>query len=374
MPESYYDLLGVSPDASEDEIKRAYRKLARELHPDANGGDPAAEARFKEVTVAYETLRDPERRRRYDLFGPDGARAAGPGQTDSFVGGLGDLFDAFFGGGGNPFGASARRSGPRRGDDTEAILDLRFEEAIFGAEKTLSLRQHVVCDACEGTGASPGTSPTTCPECGGSGQVRRVRQSILGQVVTTTPCQRCRGIGEIVTTPCARCRGEGRVLEDRTVRVDVPAGVDDGTTLRITGAGQAPLRGGVTGDLYVHLRVAPDARFERSGTDLFTKLHVAMTQAALGAQVELELPDGGVETISLPAGTQTGKVVRLRGQGVPHVRGRGRGDLHVQIVVDTPEALSKEEERLLRSLAELRGEKVASGEGGLFSRLRSSLG
>lgn len=378
MAESYYDLLGVRPDASDDELKRAYRRLARELHPDANGGDPVAEARFKEVTVAYETLRDPERRRRYDLFGPEGSRqGAGAGAGDAFVGGLGDLFDAFFGGGTNPFGGGApRRNGPRRGEDAEAILDLRFDEAVFGVERTLELRQPVACDDCGGSGAAPGTLPTACPDCAGTGQVRRVRQSILGQVVTTTPCPSCRGIGEVVVTPCPSCRGDGRHVQDRTVRVEVPAGVDDGTTLRIDGAGAAAFRGGVPGDLYVHLRVAPDERFARAGADLVTELHVAMTQAALGAEIELDLLDGGTETIALPPGTQSGKVVRLRNKGVPHVRGRGRGDLLVQLVVDVPERLPKEQEQLLRQLAELRGEQVASGEtgGGLFHRLRSSLG
>ncbi|MDA8035467.1 MAG: J domain-containing protein [Actinomycetota bacterium] len=378
MAESYYDLLGVRPDAGDDELKRAYRRLARELHPDANGGDATSEARFKEVTVAYETLRDPERRRRYDLFGPDGARqGGGPAGGDPFAGGLGDLFDAFFGGGASPFGGGApRRTGPRRGEDAEAILDLRFDEAVFGVERTLDLRQPAPCEECGGSGAAPGTTATSCADCAGSGQVRRVRQSILGQVVTTTPCPACRGLGEVVTSPCTRCRGDGRRIEERSVRVDVPAGVDDGTTLRINGAGAAALRGGIPGDLYVHLRVAPDARFERSGADLVTDLHVAMTQAALGAEVDLELLDGGTETISVPAGTPSGKVVRVRNQGVPHVRGRGRGDLIVRVVVDIPERLSKEEEQLLRQLADLRGEAVASGDhgGGLFHRLRSSLG
>ncbi len=371
MATDYYELLGVERSATEDELKRSYRRLARELHPDANGGDPESEARFKEITVAYETLRDPERRRRYDLFGADGARSAGPGGADGFAGGLGDLFDAFFGG--SPFGG-ARQGGQRRGDDIELVLELSFEEAVFGAEKTVSLREQVVCSTCTGSGAQPGTSSERCTDCAGSGQVRRMRQSILGQVVTTSPCPRCQGLGEIVSSPCRDCRGEGRRLEERSVRVDVPAGVDEGTTLRIPGAGGAPRRGGASGDCYVHLRVARHERFERSGSDLVTELHIAFTQAALGAEIELETLDG-TETIEVPAGTQSGRVVRLRQRGAPHVRGRGRGDLHVRLVVDTPSALDKEQEQLLRQLATLRGEEVAhGGEGGLFSRIRSTFG
>jgi molecular chaperone DnaJ len=369
MTTDYYDLLGVGRDASDDEIKRAYRKLARALHPDANGGDPDSEARFKEVTLAYETLRDPERRRRYDTFGPEGMRGTGAGSGDMFGGGLGDLFDAFFGGA----SAGGRQAGPRRGEDVEIVLDLRFEEAVFGVERSVTWRGLVICATCSGSGARPGTTPTTCPDCRGSGQARRVRQSILGQVVTTVPCPRCHGYGEVVTSPCPDCRGEGRRQQDRSQTVQIPPGVDEGTTLRVSGAGSAPPRGGVPGDLYVHLRVARHERFVRSGSDLVTQLHVAFTQAALGASLDIETLDG-TETIELAAGTQTGRVVKIRGRGVPHVRGRGRGDLHVEIVVDTPTSLDKEQERLVRELARARGEEVASGEGGLFSRIRSSLG
>lgn len=374
MARSYYEVLGVRPEADEQELKRAYRRLARELHPDANGGDPEAEARFKEVTIAYETLRDPERRRRYDLFGPDGARAGSAGPSDPFGGGLGDIFEAFFGGAGG-FTTTTRRGGPRRGDDVEVVLELRFEEAVFGTERAVNLRGPVSCEDCKGTGAAPGTLPASCTQCGGSGQVRRVRQSILGQVVTAADCPRCRGMGEVIESPCPACRGEGRRTEERTVTVEVPAGVDDGTTLRVNGAGAAPARGGVTGDLYVHLRVARHERFERSGADLLTTLRVSFSQAALGAECTIETLDGGRETIVVGPGTQSGKVMRLRGRGVPFVRGRGRGDLHVQIVVDTPTELSKEEEQLLRELARLRGEEVAEpNDGGFLSRLRSSLG
>lgn len=369
MASDYYGLLGVARDASDDEIKRAYRQRARELHPDANGGDPASEARFKEVSVAYETLRDPERRRRYDMFGADGARG-GPGPGDAFGGGLGDLFDAFFGG--SPFGAQ-RPSGPRRGEDVEVLLELRFEEAVFGAERAVGFRGPVACATCSGSGAKPGTVPITCLECAGIGQVRRVRQSILGQVVTTAPCPRCQGTGEVIESPCADCRGEGRRVEERSVSIEVPPGVDDGTTLRITGAGSVPPRGGVAGDLYVHLRVAAHERFTRVGTDLVLELHVAMTQAALGAQIEIATLDGP-ETITLPPGTQTGRSIRIRNRGVPHVRGRGRGDLRVELVVDTPDPTTKEQEQLLRELARQRGEAVAEPEHGLFSRIRSSFG
>jgi len=373
MPTDYYELLGIGRSATDDEIKRAYRQLARALHPDANGGDPESEARFKEVSVAYETLRDPERRRRYDMFGPDGARGA-PSGGEGFGGGLGDLFDAFFGGaaGGGGFGNS-RPSGPRRGDDVEVVLDLRFEEAVFGVERAVSWRGPVSCESCSGSGAKPGTTPATCPECKGAGQVRRVRQSILGQVVTSAPCTSCRGFGEVIVSPCPDCRGEGRRLDDRTVTVEVPPGVDEGTTLRVSASGSPAPRGGVPGDLYVHLRVARHERFVRSGNDLVTQLHVAFTQATLGAELEVETLDG-TESVSVTPGTPSGKVIKLRGHGVPHVRGRGRGDLLVEIVVDTPHGLDKEQEQLIRELARLRGETVASGEGGLFSRIRSSLG
>jgi len=365
----YYELLGVDRRATEDELKRAYRQLANTLHPDKNGGDPESEARFKEVTLAYETLRDPERRRRYDMFGPNEQGGAGPSMGDVFGSGLGDLFESFFGG--QRF--TGRPSGPRRGEEIEVVVDLAFEEAVFGVSKPVEFRGLVACPDCGGSGATPGTSVSSCPDCGGQGQLRRVRQSILGQVVTSSPCPRCRGEGEIVASPCPACRGEGRRSENRSVVVEVPAGVDDGSTLRITSAGAPAPRGGVPGDLYVHLRVAPHESFQRAGNDLVTVLHLPLTQAALGADVVIETLDGA-ETVTIPPGTQTGKVFRLRARGVPHVRGRGRGDLHAQVVVDTPVELTKEEEHLLRELAAKRGEQVAREESGFFSRIRSGHG
>jgi len=368
VADDYYELLEVSRGATAEEIKRAYRRRARELHPDANPGDAEAEARFKEVAQAYETLSDPERRQRYDRFGPEGAaQGGGPGFGG---GGLGDLFDAFFGG--NPFGGGdAGPSGPPRGADLEVVLDLSFEEAVFGTQAPVTVRTAVPCDDCEATGAAPGTSAATCPECGGAGQVRRVRQSLLGQMVTAGPCPRCSGAGTLIESPCPTCRGDGRVIEDRTYTVDVPAGIDTGSTLRLTGRGAVGPRGGAIGDLYVHLRVRSHERFVRHGYDLAHELHLSFGQAALGAVIAFETLDGS-EDLVVPRGTQTGRTFRLRGRGVPHVEGRGRGDLLVQVVVDTPTDLTEDQEELLRDFAARRGDEVAPVDTGLMAKIRSA--
>ena len=370
----YYALLGVDRTASEDELKRAYRKMARELHPDANPDDPTAEERFKEVTFAYEVLRDAERRRQYDMFGPGGARGSGGGGGgEPFTGfgsaGLGDLFDAFFGGS-SPFNAGGRsRSGPPPGQDAEDVLALEFTEAVFGVEKELSVRLPIACTTCSGSGARAGTTPTGCSMCGGSGEVRRVRQSILGQMVTSSACPSCGGTGEEIASPCPDCRGEGRRTESKSFLVEVPGGVDNGSTLRLPGRGMAGRRGGASGDLYVHLRVRPDPRFSRDGVDLHHDLHVAMSQAALGATLSVETLDGA-EEVTLAVGTPPGREIRLRGRGVPHVQGRGRGDLIISVVVDVPTELTKEQEELLRQFAAERGEAVAPPDSGLFSKIR----
>jgi molecular chaperone DnaJ len=368
--EDYYALLGVRPDAGDDDIKRAYRRMARELHPDTTGGDPDAEARFKLVTRAYEVLRDPERRARYDRFGPDGVDGNGATGFDPFGGGgLGDIFDAFFGGG----GARRSRPGPTRGADVEVVLELSFRDAVFGARRELGVESLVGCETCSGSGARTGTSAVRCPDCDGTGELRRVRQSILGQVVTAVPCVRCQGFGEAIMSPCPDCKGDGRRHETRSFAVDVPAGVDHGSTLRLSGKGAAGPRGGPTGDLYVHLAVHDDDRFVRQGSDIHAELRVAVTQAALGAEISFETLDGD-ESLTLAPGTQSGHVLKLKGKGVPHVRGRGRGDLLVTVAVDTPVGISKEQEDLLRRLATERGEEVAPPSEGLMSRLRSAFG
>lgn len=370
----FYELLGVARNASDDDIKKAYRKLARQLHPDVNQDDPNAEERFKEVTLAYEVLSDPDRRRRYDTYGEEGLRGtgAGAGGGDPFsgFGGFSDLFDAFFGGGATA-GSRGGRGYPPQGPDLEVLVELDFEEAVFGADHEVTVRAPVPCDTCEATGAKPGTSPSTCSQCGGAGELRRVRQSILGQMVTTSACPRCGGLGQEIREPCPTCRGEGRRTDQRTYTVHVPAGVDDGTTLRLTSRGGAGPRGGALGDLYVHIRVRPHPRFERRGADLFTTVAASIAQASLGVRIHLETLDGAEELVIEP-GTQPGHLIRLRGRGVPDVHGRGRGDLVVQVQVEVPTRLSKSEEELLRRLAAERGEEVAAADDSLLGKIRSA--
>lgn len=367
-----YELLGVSRDASPDDIKRAYRAKARELHPDANPDDPEAEQRFKDVARAWEVLRDPDKRARYDRFGEAGLGGAGQaGDPFGGFGGVGDIFDAFFGGQ-SPFGGGGGgRSGPPRGPDLEVVTELDFTEAVFGAQHKVDVRTAVACEVCDATGATPGTSATTCGECGGAGQVRRVRQSLLGQMVTTAACPRCGGAGEIIADPCGNCSGEGRTLQDRSFTVDIPPGVDASSTLRLQGRGAAGPRGGPPGDLYVHFRVRPHEVFRRDGVDLHADLHLAVTQAMLGTEVDFETLEG-TERITVPPATPTGHVFRLRGKGVPVVNRGGRGDLHLHVVIDLPHDLTEEQEALVRRLAELRGETVAEETRGFFTKLRTA--
>jgi molecular chaperone DnaJ len=378
MAADYYDLLGVSRAASADDIKKAYRKRARELHPDANPDDPEAAERFKELSRAYTVLSDDQQRARYDQFGEAGVGGSGggPSMDDLFGGGgLGDIFDAFFGGGGgggNPFGGGRRGpTGPPRGQDMEVAVAITFEQSVFGDQVPIDIKLPQSCDTCDGSGAGEGTKPVTCSECSGSGEVRRVRQSVLGQMISTSPCSRCGGMGEIITTPCATCRGEGRITVDKTYHVDVPAGVVDGSTLRLTRRGAAGPRGGSPGDLYVHLRVRPHDRYRREEDDLVTEVPVSIAQAALGTKLSLTTLDGD-EDLVVPAGTQPGHQFVLRGRGVPRLHGRGRGDLRAIVRVEVPTKLSNDEVDLLRTFAEQRGEAVGEHGTSLFSKIKSA--
>lgn len=368
MATDYYELLGVSRSATPEELKRAYRKLARQLHPDTSPDDPDAEARFKEISLAYEVLSDPEKRRRYDTLGPEGVN--GPNVSDFMGGNFNDIFEAFFGG--SPFGGRGRGpSGPPRGADIEVVVDLDFEDAVFGCKHSVAVQTAVPCVACGATGAAEGTKAVTCVDCRGTGQVQRVRQSFIGQMVTTSPCPRCSGSGEVIAAPCSECRGEGRNLDERTYTVDIPAGVDTGSTLRLSGRGAAGPRGGAAGDLYVHLRVRPHEYIQRDGVDLVSELAVPYTQAALGTTIDFETLDGNAE-LEIPRGTASGTVFRLRSKGVPHLDRRARGDLLITVVVEVPTELDEDEEDLIRQLAELRGDEVAPPPAGFISRLRSA--
>jgi len=375
-----YELLGVRRDASDDELKRAYRAKAREFHPDANPDGGSAE-HFKEISLAYEVLKDPQRRARYDRYGAEGVfgpSAGGGGGTpgDPFGGGLGDLFDAFFSGMGGPAaGGRGRRSGPVPGPDAEMVLQLTFREAVFGVAREVEVDTPVHCDTCEGSGAKPGTSAVRCPECQGAGELRRLRQSILGQVITAVPCPQCQGTGQFIESPCTDCGGQGRRNERRTLTVDIPAGVDEGSTLRLAGHGPAGFRGGPNGALFVHVAVQTDPVFERSGVDLHASVHVPVTLAALGGSVGFDTLDDTRE-LTIPTGTPTGTVIPLKGLGVPKLRGRGRGDLFVHVLVDTPTDLDDHQKQLLAALADARGEDLGSVPAhneGIFSKLRSAL-
>jgi molecular chaperone DnaJ len=351
-----YAVLGVRSDASDEDIKRAYRKLARELHPDVNS-DPEAERRFKQITAAYQTLSDPAKRRQYDMFG-----SGGGGIPDFFpFGDMGDIFDVFFGGGvGGRRRGSRRRSRIQRGEDLFVQLTLTFEEAAFGVQKDVMVDSREECSRCHGSGCEPGTFPSRCRRCGGAGEIQDVARSVFGTVMTARPCTVCEGTGEEIAAPCKTCSGAGRVPKQQTISVEVPAGVSDGMELRVPGAGQDGRQGGGSGDLYVSLRVQPHPIFDRRGQDLVCALPVPMTLASLGTEVEIPTLDG-VERMRIEPGTPSGTVIRLRGHGIPHLGRRGKGDLFVTVLVETPKPKSKEERELLQRLAEARGESEQAG-------------
>jgi molecular chaperone DnaJ len=368
----YYEVLGVPRGAGSEDLKKAYRKLAMEYHPDRNKDEDATE-KFKEATRAYEVLSDENLRARYDRFGHagvDGATGAGPQGFEGFGNfeGFGDIFDAFFGG-----TRQRRRRGPVRGGDLRYNLDLTFEEAIFGTEKEITFRRPERCSACSGSGAAPGTEPETCPQCNGAGEVRRAQQSIFGQFVNVSACGRCGGEGKVLTSPCAVCRGSGRESKERTISVKVPAGVDDGAQIRLTGEGEAGPKGGPPGNLYVALSVAPHPQFERVEDHILLELPVNIAQATLGAKVRIPTLDGDMD-FAVPAGTQSGEDFVLRGKGVPHLRSGGRGDMVVRVTVVVPEELDDRQRKLLEELATTMGTPtLPKRTKGFFERIRDAV-
>jgi len=371
----YYEVLGVSRNASQQEIKKAYRRLARQYHPDVNPGDKEAEERFKEVNEAYEVLSDAEKRARYDRFGHAGLQGGGFEDFAGFggfgpFGGIDEIFESFFGA---TRPRTARRT-PRRGADLRYDLTISFEEAVFGCEKELEIPRAETCPRCRGSGAEPGTTPTRCPQCNGTGEVRRVQQSILGSFVNVTTCPRCRGEGEVIITPCTECQGQKRVRKTRHLTVKIPPGVDNGTQIRLAGEGEAGVYGGPPGNLYVVLGVKPHPYFRRQDSDIILELAINVAQAALGDKVKVPTVDGEEELV-IPAGTQTGEVFRLRGKGVPHLRGNGRGDQLVVVRVSIPTKLTSEQKKLFKELSRTLGrEVIPQEEKGLLDHLREVLG
>ena len=361
----FYMILGVERTASDAEIKRAFRKLAQKWHPDVNT-DPAAQEQFKEINEAYQVLSDPDQRSRYDTFGRAGVNpGAGAAGFEGF-GGFSDIFDAFFGGGAGA--ASARRGRPQPGADLRYDLRITFEEAVKGTEKEIEFTALQRCETCAGSGATPGTEPITCPQCNGRGEVRSVRQTMLGQMVNVSACPRCHGEGKIVESPCATCRGDGRTERKRTLRVTIPPGIDEGHQIRLSNEGEVGPRGGPPGSLYVAVHVQPHPTLTREGTELFYEARISIAQAALGTRITVPTVEGE-EEVEVKAGTQPDTEIRLRGKGVPHLRRAGqRGDLHVMVDVVVPTKLSKKARELLEAYAEASGESVARG-GGLLEKL-----
>ena len=356
----YYEVLGIQKGASEDEIKKAYKKLARKYHPDMNPGDKEAEEKFKEVNEANEVLSDPEKKARYDQFGfagvdPNyGAGAGGGAYGGGFdFGDLGDIFGSFFGGG---FGGQRRNpNAPQRGESIRASVSISFTEAAFGCEKSVTIERSEQCPTCKGSGCAPGTTPEICPDCHGSGTVQTRRQTPMGVFASNGPCRKCGGTGRLIHQPCSDCRGSGAVRKRRTIKVNIPAGIDHGQTISLRGQGGAGKNGGPAGDLLITVMVQPHEIFRRDGVDVFCEAPITFTQAVLGAELEIPTIDGKVK-YSIPEGTQTSTVFRLKGKGIPVLNGRGRGDQYVTVVIETPRSLNKEQKEALRRFSETLGE------------------
>ncbi len=372
----YYEVLGINKGASEDEIKKAYKKLARKYHPDMNPGDKEAEEKFKEINEANEILSDPTKKARYDQFGFAGVDpnygAGGPGWGDGAAGfdfgDLGDIFGSFFGGGFG--GAQQRRNGPQRGESIRMSVSISFTEAAFGCEKEVTLDRSENCPTCHGSGCAEGTTPEVCSECRGSGTVQVRRQTPMGVFATTTTCPKCGGQGKIIHQPCTECRGSGRAHKRRTVKVSIPAGIDNGQTISLRGQGHAGKNGGSSGDLLITVMIKPHELFHREGTSVFCEAPITFTQAVLGAELEIPTIDGKVK-YAIPEGTQTGTVFRLRGKGIPVLNGRGRGDQYVTVIIETPRNLNREQKDALRKFSETLGEGNYEQQKSFFKKFKS---
>ncbi len=375
----YYEVLGVAKSASADEIKKAYRKLAKQYHPDLNPDNPEAEAKFKEAGEAYEVLSDPDKKQRYDQFGHAGVDpsfgAGGGGGFGGFGGGFdfGDIFEGFFGGGFGGGGRGGRRNAPKPGSDLETGVSITFEEAAFGCEKEIHLYRTEFCPECEGSGAKSGSEVTTCSACGGSGQVRTTQRTILGNMQTVTTCPTCGGKGKIVKDPCDVCKGKGKVRKSRTIKVNIPAGIDHGQSISLSGQGNVGDLGAPVGNLFVTVSVQPHEIFKRNNYDVMSEVPITFVQAALGAELEVPTLDGKVK-YTIPEGTQTGTVFRLKGKGIPMLRRSGRGDQYVKVMVEVPAHLSQKQKDLLREFEGSLEGKNHSKQKSFFDKMRGGKG
>lgn len=373
----YYEVLGVSKTATQDELKKAYRKLARKYHPDLNKDNPEAAEKFKECNEAYSVLSDEQKRAQYDQFGPEafenggmggGPGAGGFGGFGGFGGsGMENIFDMFFGGQGR--GGRSNNAGPQRGADLRYDMEITFEEAAFGVEKEISLKRAERCEHCHGEGAEPGSKVETCPECHGSGYVRFTQNTMFGQMVNERPCSRCHGEGKIISNPCKECGGSGTVKKTKKLKVKIPAGVDNGSRLRVGGEGEAGLKGGPSGDLYVYLYVKPHKFFERDGTTVLCEVPINIVQATLGAEIKVPTLDGQV-TMKVPEGTQPGKVMRLKGKGIPSLRGGGRGDQLVRMKVVVPTKLTDKQKDALQKFADISKDNINPEEKSFLNKVK----
>ena len=374
----YYEVLGVSKTATQDELKKAYRKLARKYHPDLNKDNEEAAEKFKECNEAYSVLSDDQKRAQYDQFGHAAFENGGMGGGGGFGGaggfggfggsGMEDIFDMFFGGQGGR-GGSRAKSGPQRGADLRFDLEITFEEAAFGLEKEINLYRDETCDHCHGEGAEPGSKVESCPECNGTGYVRFTQNTMFGQMVNERPCSRCKGEGKIISEPCKECRGKGTVKRNKKLKVKIPAGVDNGSRLRVSGEGEAGAKGGPSGDLYVYLYVKPHKFFERDGTTVLCEVPINIVQATLGADIKVPTLDGQV-TMKVPEGTQPGKVLRLKGKGIHSLRGGGRGDQLVRIKVVVPTKLSDKQKDALRKFADISKDNINPEEKSFMDKVK----
>jgi len=373
----FYDVLGVKKDASDADLKKAFRQMAKKYHPDVNPGDKAAEARFKEVNEAYDILSDTEKRSRYDQFGHAGIDPnASTGPFGGFGGvdfDLGDIFDSFFGGGFGGRTTSRTRNAPQRGADLKQRVEITFEEAAFGVEKELFISRKEKCERCNGTGARDGSTPTVCPTCKGAGQTQVKQNTPFGQFSSINTCSTCHGEGKIITNPCAQCSGSGTIRKSTRLSVKIPGGIDNGQSVSLRGEGEPGAKGGPSGDLYVTVSVKRHPLFTRDGADVVCEMPITFVQAALGSEVEVPTLDGKVK-YTIPEGTQTGTVFRLKNKGIPYLRGNGRGDQFVRTIVEVPKKLNEKQKKILRDFAELSGDEVHDLRRGFFDKMRQSFG